>query len=273
MTLSNEFPGWGEGGGGGLRAAEQCSSRAKNGRDFPDESDALLSPMNQPVYTLGDSREYEGWQLRWTVVAAVLKSVSDHALQLREEFGAEAIDIMHIPMDSTSSDGADCERYESAAYVGVRLLVCNVEKEQALYQELCRRIVEDILSKDSLIHSQIRPRLLPLGKRVWLACTLGKHEANVPQPPWEALDKSMRPLALMLRGLLCHEVLAVALRKRWRVAFGVHPIRTNYKMAVPFTAKDVAAERTEYGHPDINLLLTNIHYYQQGLTEEQLRQV
>eukprot|EP00854_Cymbomonas_tetramitiformis_P005609 gene5609-6794_t len=36
---------------------------------------------------------------------------------------------------------------------------------------------------------------------------------------------------------------------------------------------DVAADRTEFGHPDLNLLLTQVHYYRQGLSEEQLRQV
>ncbi len=39
-------------------------------------------------------------------------------------------------------------------------------------------------------------------------------------------------------------------------------------MAVPFRAKDVSAERTEFGHPDIALFLTQLNYYNQGLTDQ-----
>ena len=41
-------------------------------------------------------------------------------------------------------------------------------------------------------------------------------------------------------------------------------------MAVPFQAKDIAAERTEYGHPDVALILTFSHYYHKGLSKTQL---
>ena len=44
-------------------------------------------------------------------------------------------------------------------------------------------------------------------------------------------------------------------------------------MAVPYRAKDDAAERTEFGHPDIALSLTFCHYFQAGLQKSQLRDV
>jgi hypothetical protein len=42
-------------------------------------------------------------------------------------------------------------------------------------------------------------------------------------------------------------------------------------MAVPYRAKDVAAEKTEFGHPETGLLLTTLHYYHAGLSHDQLR--
>jgi len=51
------------------------------------------------------------------------------------------------------------------------------------------------------------------------------------------------------------------------------PQEKNYQMAVPYRGKDVAAEKTEFGHPDVALSLTVSHYYQQGLSEHQLRDV
>lgn len=56
---------------------------------------------------------------------------------------------------------------------------------------------------------------------------------------------------------------------RWRVNYGVNP--TGYRrMAVPFRAKDVAAERAEFGHPDVAIVLTLLSYYYSGLSDDQL---
>ncbi|CAF2626053.1 unnamed protein product [Rotaria sp. Silwood2] len=43
-------------------------------------------------------------------------------------------------------------------------------------------------------------------------------------------------------------------------------------MAVPFRAKDVAADRTEFGHPDVALVLTQLSYYYSGLNDSRLIQ-
>lgn len=43
-------------------------------------------------------------------------------------------------------------------------------------------------------------------------------------------------------------------------------------MAVPFKAKDVARERTEFGHSDMAIILTQLSYYYSGLTDEQVIQ-
>ena len=43
-------------------------------------------------------------------------------------------------------------------------------------------------------------------------------------------------------------------------------------MAVPFRAKDIAAEYTEFGHPDVALILTQLSYYYSGLNDQQLMQ-
>ena len=84
------------------------------------------------------------------------------------------------------------------------------------------------------------------------------------------LEPKTLKLALLLRGILSHEVLRVVLEKRWRVQYGAHPKRKGYEMAVPFKGKDVAQERTDFGHPDVCLALTILHYYMQGLSEKQL---
>jgi hypothetical protein len=80
-------------------------------------------------------------------------------------------------------------------------------------------------------------------------------------------------IILIIRGLLSSEVLLVALKKRHRVNYGVNPSSSfNRLMAVPFRAKDVVADRTEFGHPDVALVLTHFCYYYSGLNNEQLVQ-
>ena len=62
-------------------------------RDFLDESDEILSPKYQLKYTLGCPMNFEGGELRWCIHAAVHKTISDYAAELREEFGNNAVEI------------------------------------------------------------------------------------------------------------------------------------------------------------------------------------
>src|SRR5665811_1503729 len=82
-----------------------------------------------------------------------------------------------------------------------------------------------------------------------------------------AEDSKNLEIVLILAGLLRFEVLQVALTKRWRVNYGVN-VKGHRKMAVPFKAKDVASERTEFGHADMAIILTQLSYYYSGLKDE-----
>ncbi|CAJ1422993.1 unnamed protein product, partial [Effrenium voratum] len=67
-------------------------------------------------------------------------------------------------------------------------------------------------------------------------------------------------------------VLLLALSKRYRVEYGAHPA-ADRRMAVPYRAKDVAAERAEFGHPDVAILLSILTYYRGGLSDTHLDEV
>ncbi|CAF4889265.1 unnamed protein product [Rotaria sp. Silwood1] len=75
---------------------------------------------------------------------------------------------------------------------------------------------------------------------------------------------------LIIRDLLSSEVLLVAFTNRYRVNYGVNPSSSfNRLMAVPFPAKDVVADRTEFGQPDGALVLAQLSYNYSGLNEEE----
>lgn len=75
--------------------------------------------------------------------------------------------------------------------------------------------------------------------------------------------QTKREIFLILSGLLRFKVLKLVLIRRWRVNFGVNEKGTR-RMAIPFKAKDVAAEMIEFGHPDLAICLTQLSYYYSG---------
>ena len=208
-----------------------------------------------------------------------MRSIANHAFSLRKKFGKECVE--------TNSA-------ENLFYPGFRLL--ESDRTEEVFDEIRDLVVGDILhNQQDLIFQRIRPQLLASEKKIWRSAVLDRcpeehsslvggtgedkialvaqYSAKEIKRPWESLNETMRALALVLRGILSHEVLLVALQKRWRVDFGAHPTRENYQMSVPFRAKDVASDRTEFGHPDIAVLLTISHYYQSGLSKQQLKDV
>ena len=58
-------------------------------------------------------------------------------------------------------------------------------------------------------------------------------------------DITVKQDILLLRGLLVHRILLLALNKRWNVQYGLH--RDRDPIAVPFHAKGVPSEQAEWG--------------------------
>jgi hypothetical protein len=76
---------------------------------------------------------------------------------------------------------------------------------------------------------------------------------------------------LLLRGLLGYEVVPHVLAKRCRVDFGIDPGRSaSLWMAVPFRAKDLPANRAEFGQSDVLIAFTLLSYYEEGLNLRQM---
>jgi hypothetical protein len=66
-------------------------------------------------------------------------------------------------------------------------------------------------------------------------------------------------------------VLAFALQRRWRVAYGLDPNRNPpTKLAVPYRGKDNPTARSEFSDPDTVIMLTCLSYYYEGLSNEDL---
>ncbi|KAF8551326.1 hypothetical protein OG21DRAFT_1541446 [Imleria badia] len=217
-------------------------------RDILDESDEILHVRYQLVYTIGLQQPMEGFPDRWTTTEQVLGLVSKHASPLRDLF----------PL------GVEYEQGPLGSFPHLRILHADAG------QRLISWIVQDVMEgrHPNFNFGQLRSGLGD-AIRNFISCE------DVPLSKVQLVKDYFQrtPLwggLLLLRGLLATGIVLFAFReRRWRVDYGLAPTRT--LLAVPYRAKDVPAQRAEFGHPDIAIVLTCLSYYYGGLSEEQLR--
>ncbi|KAJ7751933.1 hypothetical protein DFH07DRAFT_524387 [Mycena maculata] len=215
-----------------------------NARDVLDESDEILNVGYQLVYTSGRQAPLEDHPDRWTTIQGILAHVQEfaHALTVNFPTGVE----IHQP-----------ER-EAAFHSSIRILT--KEAGDYLVQLLGEKMLES--NEYRLLPPEIREDLLCFITEATPTISLVRLRENCEHTAlWNGI--------LLRRGILAGGILVFALQqKRWRVDYGLDPRRT--MLAVPYKAKDVPSLRTDFGHPDVAIILTCLSYYYGGLTNQQL---
>eukprot|EP00117_Sycon_ciliatum_P000832 scpid1751/ scgid6742/ len=245
-------------------------------RDIIDEADEVLHHRFQLVYPMGNRQDPDGNDVRWLISQIVLECVKDLAGEFAERFESsvnytftarQTFPFLRI-LDSARRD----EAYAWLSnHVADKVLAGHGRRGVSVDSE-----VMDVISE------------LDADERAWLKdFVLRKDVTAVHITRFnEKIPKQIHKAMLCLKGLLAHEILLLALQKRYRVEYGLLATTAGYKerttkagsnrtiqMAVPFRAKDVAAERTEFGHTDVAIMLTLLCYYQHGLTHSQIDNV
>ena len=237
-------------------------------RDILDESDEILHSRFQLIYTIGLQQHIDGYPDRWTITQQVLRLVKDgarvisrnHSSFVEYECGPPG-SFPHIQVARASNVG---ERLTSLIVEDVmagRLPNFNFQHLSSPLRDAIRSFISD---EDILQVPDTAKRVEEYAK-----CS---HQSYL----WSGL--------LLLRGLLASNILLFALaQRRWRVDYGLVPqprhrdskhsesSPTPTMLAVPYRAKDVPAAHTQFGHPDITIILTCLSYYYAGLSEDQLR--
>ncbi|UKZ75996.1 hypothetical protein TrVFT333_003692 [Trichoderma virens FT-333] len=218
-------------------------------RDILDESDFTLSPKTQLNYPSGLERAVDGDPFRWQVAQGLLSMVAEFMPQLEANFSG-SIEVVA----------------RSCWFPSVQFLRSDVE------DELHRLIVDGIangkapfLHQDKVINEKARTAIKRILTEETFDRQLFDRASNAFNHPKSAMTK-----LLVVRGLIVHKILILCLGKRWNVQYGLHPKRS--PVAVPFAAKGVPSELSEYGHPDVAIVLTCLSFYSAGLSYEQLRQ-
>lgn len=235
-------------------------------RDILDESDELFSVKYQLVYTVGEKIPIDGGDLRWSVSQALLEIVQKLGPQLLLDYGESMVEF-----------GTKHDSQGSHEFPHFRLLYHKIDQSSSslvkqFFENFISRVADQALTTILGDFTQDQKRLL---KEFVTEPEVSKETfSNVMtmcQDAPEQLEK-----ILIISGHLRRGVLPLALGKRWRVEYGVDNkgfMTASGKprwMAVPFRAKDVAAEKTEYGHPDLAIILTQLSYYYSGLGDQQL---
>ncbi|KAF8548129.1 hypothetical protein OG21DRAFT_1599535 [Imleria badia] len=235
-------------------------------RDILDESDEIFHTRFQLIYTTGPKQHMDGYPDRWTITQQVLRLVKEHAHTLSRnhpnsvEYGSGPPgSFPHIRIVQASEVGRYLKSLIVEDVMAGQLPNFNFQHISPELQDAIRSFISD----ENVLQIPETPKRVEEYAK-------GSDESYI----WSGL--------LLLRGLLASNILLFALaERRWRVDYGVQVTsqpeyypshsRTPATLAVPYRAKDMPAPNTQFGHPDITVILTCLSYYYAGLTEEQLR--
>jgi len=226
----------------------------ENARDILDESDEILSPKYQLIYTMGTQHPPDGESMRWKIAQEVFDRIRVCA---RDEKYKGSLSVN----DPAPQQYPQIRVFKQAC--GQNLL-CQVARSIVLENPLPSFSFRRFSAADrNTLFQFITKRAIDkaLYNQVVQICQNQNHSALGDSP-------ILKPV-LLLRGLLGHGVLLTVLKeKRWRVDYGLDVSRS--MLAVPYRAKDIPSPRAEFGHTDVAICLTYLSYYYEGLTDVQL---
>lgn len=214
-------------------------------RDILDESDHLLSVKNQLIYTVGSQLPIDGHPIRWQTSQRLLHLIKQLLPSLRES-NPQALKVEERPRGGFPTIHILRKEVEDILLQQLAQLLAHGERSLLPLQDMPNNAVQQIkefLLKTSLLTAEALSHMK---------------------------DEFSKKDLLLLRGLLVHRILPLALSKRWNVNYGQHPTRC--LIAVPYLAKGVPSANSEFGHADVAVLLTCLSYYYSGLSLSQMRQ-
>ncbi|KAG8865789.1 hypothetical protein FRC20_009493 [Serendipita sp. 405] len=221
-------------------------------RDILDESDEVLHARQQVIYTVGDQQDLEGSLLRWEVPQKLLGLFSTYL-----SMEGDRDDVFWAQWSD-----------EKSAFPHIRCL--SEEGRHIIHSFVRHSIRTDNWPIPQHLKESAIDYVTSMSPSDSIKARIESYNAQEKEEG-EPNDRFMHTL-LILRGLISCDILLHALKdKRWRVNYGLDLCRT--RLAVPYRAKDYPSQRSEFGHPDITILLTCLSYYYGGLNDDMLERL
>ncbi|KIX09666.1 uncharacterized protein Z518_00747 [Rhinocladiella mackenziei CBS 650.93] len=218
-----------------------------NARDILDESDELLKPAYELVYTNGEANLLSGAPDRWTIALELLGLIQKNAAALH----------------SKSPTGIEFEPRLHGSFPHVRIL--HDEGGHSVAKFLAQEVVERRVSG------------LPLGhcnSEVLASISSFILDVDVDESKFRMMEEHFKGSAQLdilyvVRGLIAYQTLNHCLRKRWLVTYGLD--RSRSLSAVPYRAKSTPSPSAEFAHPETAIILTALSFYYTGLSRSDIR--
>lgn len=212
-----------------------------------DESDEILKSSYQLIYTIGQQMPLSECRSRCFAAEIVFKCLRSDVLI---EFFKKHEGFVSIELGS-----------EEAFFNSIKVLKMFCPEVDEMNQLLAQEAVKRCFYLDLDLHPRICNFITGNMEDKDLLTTAFKGRSDVVE------------LCLSLKAYLGPEKLLLhALAKRHLVEYGRDKRRTAKHLAVPFKAKDTPSERTEFGHPDLVIVLTLLHFLFHGLSENELQE-
>uniref|UniRef100_A0A0G4I9W3 ubiquitinyl hydrolase 1 n=1 Tax=Chromera velia CCMP2878 TaxID=1169474 RepID=A0A0G4I9W3_9ALVE len=256
--------------------------------DLIDESDKLLDPQYQLIYACGLQHGLPAGSERWTAAQAVCR-----VLGRLERFPKVLSVLQREGVSTLAGRGGASEHQSPAAFrrpeIGSFPSFLLAERGSEGFPErsqrdLRRAVLEGILEDPPSDFLWLPDVLRGLWKEdsEKFCAFLTETEATVEEipPPVSAhlSEFGRRDAVLALRGFLVFDPLWHALSRRPSVDFGLRTAATTgtgchkTRMAVPYRGADTPALRAEFKNPDSAIAFTQLAYFHDGLTEQQVRE-
>jgi hypothetical protein len=255
-VLSYKLGGWQHLADGKLKAARDMTTFQnwlnEHCRDILDECDFTLSVKTQLNYPGGTEMAVDGYPFRWQVTQGLLALAALYIPSLRDKFPC-SIEVLQ----------------RSGSFPMVQFLKSDVEDglHNCILDDICAgrtTFLRPASSRGSSLLSRRDIIKRVLSEPKFDKCLLTQAASAFENP------QTASKILLVVRGLLVNRILLLCLGKRWNVQYGLHPDR--HPIAVPFEAKATPSEQSEFGHPDVAILLTCLAFYYTGLTSQQFCQ-
>ncbi|QDS69602.1 hypothetical protein FKW77_008638 [Venturia effusa] len=234
-----------------LQLAEIEENLSSIARDIVDESDEILDPKSQVVWTVGTKQQIEGHPNRWIIIIEVLGRLGTHAIRGRE-------DSRHFYTITERQKGA---------FPSIRFL------QDGASRDLINKIVDDVKLglipglPFQFIHPGVQPLVVKFIK-----------DLEIDQKTADSVAIALRfsphiwQAVLLLRGLIAMGYLQFVLeQKRFFVDYGLANLEQSL-LVVPFRAKGIPDQSSQFGDKEVEILLTALAYYYTGLTDSQMHQ-
>ena len=215
----------------------------RNCRNILDESDEILSPKHQVNLTVGSQQIINGAPHRWSIVQEILRLVKNHIQGIHSQFPLQV--EVHWPM---------------RAFPTIHF------SDSAPSEVLLDRLVEDAIA--GRVNHVDLDGCSDLDKEQMTQFMRYRSYSDGAKIAQFCLERRRYECVKIIRGLVAFGNLICAIQKRHAAEYG-RDSKQSVK-AVPYRAKDVPAERSEFAHPDLMILLTSIAHLKGGLQEGHL---